>query len=108
MRTLALPDAVQQWSLTTLREKLIKIVRHGRHVIFQMAEAAILRRIDRKYPTPSPPFTARFGGIGATVVAKRYHRCLPNELVPRSTHWEGSTWGISINAMPSGRGGFFD
>ena len=46
MRTLALPDSVEQWSLTTLREKLIKIgakiVRHGRYVIFQMAEVAIL------------------------------------------------------------------
>jgi hypothetical protein len=35
MRTLALPDAVERWSLTTLREKLIKIdakiVRHGRY-----------------------------------------------------------------------------
>ena len=35
MRTLALPDSVEQWSLTTLREKLIKIgakiVRHGRY-----------------------------------------------------------------------------
>ena len=42
MRTLALPDAVEQWSLTSLREKLIKIgakiVRHGRDVTFQMAE----------------------------------------------------------------------
>ena len=58
MRTLALPDALQQWSLTTLREKLIKIgakiVRHGRYVIFQMAEAAILRRIDRLRPNPLP------------------------------------------------------
>ena len=45
MRTLALPDSVEQWSLTTLRQKLIKIgakiVRHGRYVIFQMAEVAI-------------------------------------------------------------------
>ena len=42
MRTLALPEAVKQWSLTSLREKLVKIgakiVRHGRYVIFQMAE----------------------------------------------------------------------
>ena len=47
MRTLALPDAVEQWSLTTLREKLIKIgakiVRHGRDIIFQTAEVAIPR-----------------------------------------------------------------
>ena len=66
MRTLALPNAVEQWSLTTLREKLVKIgakiVRHGRYVIFQMAEVAIprelfvniLRRIDRLRPTPTP------------------------------------------------------
>ncbi len=35
-RTLALPEAVEHWSLTTLREKLIKIgakiVRHGRYI----------------------------------------------------------------------------
>ena len=66
MRTLALPDAVEQWSLTSLREKLIKIgakiVRHGRYVTFQMAEVAIprdlfadiLRRIDRLRPEPAP------------------------------------------------------
>ena len=65
MRTLALPDAVEQWSLTTLREKLVKIgakiVRHGRYIVFQMAEVAIprdlfadiLRRIDRLRTTPS-------------------------------------------------------
>ena len=45
MRTLALPDAVEQWSLTTLREKLVKIgakiVRHGRYIVFQMAEAGV-------------------------------------------------------------------
>ncbi len=40
-----MPDAIEQWSLTTFREKLIKngakIVRHGRHVVFQMGEVAI-------------------------------------------------------------------
>ncbi len=66
LRTLALPEAVEQWSLTTLREKLVKIgakiVRHGRYVIFQMAEVAIprqlfdeiLRRIGRLTPKPIP------------------------------------------------------
>ncbi len=47
LRTLALPTAVAHWSLTTLREKLVKIaakvVRHARHVIFQMAEVAVPR-----------------------------------------------------------------
>ena len=64
MRTLALPKEVEHWSLTTLREKLVKIgariVRHGRYVVFQLAEVAvpralftaILRRIDRLRPRP--------------------------------------------------------
>ena len=45
MRTLALPKDVEHWSLTTLREKLVKIgakvVRHGRYVTFQLAEVAV-------------------------------------------------------------------
>jgi Transposase DDE domain group 1 len=49
MRTLALPEAVKQWSLMSLREKLVKIgakvVRHGRYVIFQMAEVAVPRML---------------------------------------------------------------
>jgi restriction system protein len=40
MRTLALPEEVEHWSLTTLREKLVKIgariVRDGRYVVFQL------------------------------------------------------------------------
>jgi hypothetical protein len=50
MRTLAMPKTAQPWSLTSLREKLIKIgakvVSHGRYVTFQMAEgvAADVRR----------------------------------------------------------------
>ena len=67
LRTLALPDEVEHWSLTTLREKLIKIgakvVRHGRYITFQMAEvtiprtlfANILRLIDGLRPAPLPP-----------------------------------------------------
>ena len=46
-----LPRAVQHWTLTTLREKLIKIgakvVRHARQVIFQMAEVAIPQELFR-------------------------------------------------------------
>jgi hypothetical protein len=40
---------VKHWSLTTLREKLIKIgakvVTHSRYVIFQMAEVAVPREL---------------------------------------------------------------
>ena len=49
MRTLAMPKTVERWSLTSLREKLIKIgakvVSHGRYVTFQLAEVAVPRRM---------------------------------------------------------------
>jgi hypothetical protein len=48
MRTLAMPTTTETWSLTSLREKLIKIgakvTSHGRYVTFQMAEVAVSRR----------------------------------------------------------------
>jgi hypothetical protein len=44
-----LPREVEHWSLTTLREKLAKtgarIVRHGRYVVFQLAEVAVPRSL---------------------------------------------------------------
>jgi hypothetical protein len=60
-----LPQSVKHWSLTTLREKLIKIgakvVQHAKYVTFQMAElavprelfAAILERVQR-FGVPPP------------------------------------------------------
>jgi len=49
MRTLAMPKTAESWSLTSLREKLIKIgakiVSHGRYVTFQMAEIAVSRQM---------------------------------------------------------------
>ncbi len=52
MRTLALPKEVEHWSLTTLREKLVKIgakvVNHGRYVTFQLAEVAVPRELFQK------------------------------------------------------------
>jgi Transposase DDE domain group 1 len=49
MRTLAMPKAVEPWSLTSLRDKLIKIgamvVSPGRYVTFQMAEIAVSRQM---------------------------------------------------------------
>jgi Transposase DDE domain group 1 len=49
MRTLAMPKTAEPWSLTSLREKLVKIgakvVSHGRYVTFQMAEVAVPRQM---------------------------------------------------------------
>ena len=66
LRTLATPEPIKDWSLTTLKDKLIKIgakvVSHGRYVVFQMAEVAsprqmfqeILRLIAELRPQPPP------------------------------------------------------
>ena len=56
LRRLALPRAVKHWSLTTLREKLVKIgakvTRHSKYITFQLA--AILDRIAQlAIPPPS-------------------------------------------------------
>jgi Transposase DDE domain group 1 len=65
-RTLATPEPIKDWSLTSLKEKLIKIgakvVSQGRYVAFQMAEVAIprqmfqeiLRLIAELRPQPPP------------------------------------------------------
>ena len=49
LRTLATPEPIRDWSMTTLREKLIKIgakvVGHALYVAFQMAEMAIPRNL---------------------------------------------------------------
>jgi hypothetical protein len=60
LRTLALPADVAQWSLTTLRTKLVKIgakiVRHGRSISFHMAEVMVPRVLSKHMalrPLPS-------------------------------------------------------
>ena len=64
LRRLALPRGLKHWSLRSLQVKLIKmggrIVRHARHIIFQLAEVAVSRevfalildRINRLRPVP--------------------------------------------------------
>src|SRR5215210_5369309 len=51
-RTLVLPDKVERWSLTTLREKVVKIgakvIAHARYTVFQMAEVAVPRDLFRR------------------------------------------------------------
>ena len=66
LRTLATPEPIKDWSLTSLKQKQIKIgaklVSHGRYVAFQMAEVAIprilfaeiLRLIAELRPQPPP------------------------------------------------------
>jgi hypothetical protein len=63
--SVALPPSIKHWSLTTLREKLVKIgakvVRHAKYVTFQLAEVAVPRKlfraILRRIATLRPPET---------------------------------------------------
>jgi len=49
LRQVVLPKSVRHWSLTTLREKLVKIgakvVTHAKYVVFQLAEVAVPRTL---------------------------------------------------------------
>jgi Transposase DDE domain group 1 len=49
LRTQPTPESIKDWSMTTLKEKLIKIgakvVSHGCYVAFQLAEVAIPRNL---------------------------------------------------------------
>jgi hypothetical protein len=49
LRQLVLPKLIQGWTLTTLREKLVrigaKVVRHAKYVVFQLAEVAMPRQL---------------------------------------------------------------
>ena len=70
LRRLALPRSVKHWSLTTLREKLIKIgakvVTHSGYVMFQMPEVAVphelfAANLDRIQRFGVPPPLVRHG-----------------------------------------------
>jgi hypothetical protein len=58
LRTSATPEPIKDWSMTSLKEKLIKIgakvVSHSRYVAFQMAEVAIPRNlfVDIRFEMP--------------------------------------------------------
>ncbi|ANY83066.1 transposase (plasmid) [Microvirga ossetica] len=51
-RTLVLPEEIERWSLTSLRDKVVKIgakvITHARYTVFQMAEVAVPRELFRR------------------------------------------------------------
>lgn len=68
LRTMATPEPIRDWWLTSLQEELIKIAtkinNHGRYAFFQVADVAILRHLFaailrliaelRQRPDPTP------------------------------------------------------
>ena len=77
LRQLALPKPIRHWSMTTLREKLIKIgakvVRHARYTVFQMAEVAVPQDLFRS-------ILERIDQIGEAVVASTAYKGRPRDL----------------------------
>jgi hypothetical protein len=110
MRTLAMPKTAEPWSLTSLREKLIKIgakvVSHGRYVTFQMAEVAVPRHMFRENPVADRPAagTARASMRAAAVRydRRRRQRCA---LMQAKQHVL-ATWSrrLVVSAAPRLRG----
>ena len=88
LRTLALPEEVKHWSMTTLRDRLVKIgakiVRHGRSITFQMAEVMV----------PG----ALFQKILATIAALR--RCRPPDVRGSASDWAY----LAAGRRPASRG----
>jgi hypothetical protein len=112
LRTLAIPETIAEWSLTTLREKLIKIgakvVRHGRYVAFQMAEVAVPRKMfaaicgeDR-----SPTIAADGDGnmnVWTASIRENGGRFAPSWLRTRASWGLASLYGASSRAKPAAR-----
>ena len=55
LRRLALPRAIQSWSLTSLQQRLLKtggrLVRHARYFVLQLAESYLTRPLFRQIVT---------------------------------------------------------
>jgi hypothetical protein len=110
LRQLVLPKPIRGWTLTTLREKLIKIgaklVSHSKYVIFQLAEvavprqlfAAILERIARLRLVCA-------SGSGSRRRAKRSGRCPSGFKVRLAGRFRGMSNGEGPYALGSGRDG---
>jgi hypothetical protein len=101
MRTLAIPKTAEPWSLTSLREKLIKIgakvVSHGRYVTFQMAEVAVPRQMFADILS----LIAQLPGATGAVVTSAGPSALSNE--GRAMPWYEQSGGFQGSASVTRR-----
>ena len=112
LRTLATPEPISDWSLTSLRKKLIKIgakiISHGRYVAFQMAEVAnprhlfadILRLIAELRPPPDPA-TLRMVRLSCVPAQTKREMCLDQNTVTANRHSRQALSGYCVHGRPS-------
>jgi hypothetical protein len=119
MRTLTLPEEVEQWSLTTLRDKLVKIgariVRHGRYRVPAGrggGAASAVRRDpapDRPAQAKAPPDMSEASKVSSNPtgeVRPRSHKCAPNQArsrlaLPRERCGAPSAAFTGLRALPN-------
>ena len=106
LRTLATPEPIKDWSLTSLKEKLIKtgakVVSHGRYVVFQMAEVAIprqmfkeiLRLIAELRPQPPPAPVLMLPRTSGRAFAISLRSTMDESCCP--TAWRSLKYGSSL------------
>jgi hypothetical protein len=78
-----MPKTAELWSLSSLREKLIKIaakiVRHGRYVTFQMVEVGVSPQMFARHPvadrSAAGTTCANMRGKGIECGRRRRQRC---------------------------------
>ena len=112
LRRLALPKAVKHWTMTTLREKLVKIgakvVAHARYVIFQMAEVAIPRKTVRRHPGAHPASAAARSWRGAFRMSQQTAQSRSCSDKPGGSHApggeNGAFLGLSGASSPGSNG----
>jgi Transposase DDE domain group 1 len=98
LRRLALPSGIRHWSLTTLKEKLIKVgvkvIRHAGYLTFQMAEVASVATSCSRSSAESPSFDSQ------------HHVRLQHDEVPalQSPRIKGKGRRSSAPLLPSDRG----
>jgi len=83
LRTLTTQDGIANWSLTSLRERLVKtgarLVRYARYPVFQLAEAGLPRAVfagilDRINSLRDPPNEDPFAWPGSLARSHRSQR----------------------------------
>src|SRR5262249_38824869 len=110
LRQLALPRSIRSWTLTTLREKLVRIganvVSHANYLVFQLAEVAVPRKLfARILGRITRLRLACASGGGSPRLTKRFgHRPRASE-VRRPGRFRGRSKGGASCALGSGRDG---
>jgi hypothetical protein len=105
LRQLVLPKPIRGWTLTTLREKLIKIgakvVAHAKYVTFQLAEVAVPRQLFARILERIGQL--RLACASGWAALRPRNRCDRRRRASVVRRW-GGIRGLSVGNAPGGAG----